>query len=389
MGNLFTRKVLVVIVTIVVIMTITGGIGVFAQEKKPLIIGSINPLTGTGAPGGINAKRGIDLAVDEINACGGVLGRPLKIIHEDDETRPQAAMDAIHKLININKVSLVMGTWASGCTVAAATYANKVGVPYINTIGTTQTVREIGPWVFSIIPDNIGMGRSTAEFAMKDSGQKVFSILTVNNEYGISLAKAMRKTVEEAGGKILDEVRYDSGKSNYRAELQRLVSHNPPHVLYSAYPQDSPIINKQAYELGIEPGLDKWYATFLMMCTMKSPAETIEGMKGVVPGGAGTATAVTERAKYFQEKFKEKYGFYSERAWAIYTYDAIWVAAIAINFAGSTEPEAIKKALPTAFRIYRGASAGGAKVVDEDGMQVYANFPTLIYHDGKYLPYEY
>jgi len=337
-------------------------------------------------------REEINLAVDEINACGGVLGRPLKVIHEDDETHPQAAMDAIHKLIDINRVPLVTGTWASGCGIPAATYTNKLGVPYINSCATTQNMREIGPWVFSVIPDNLAMGRAVTEFAIKDSGQKVFSILTLNNEYGISLAEVIRETVEKAGGKILDEVRYDSGKADYRAELQRLISHNPPYVLYNAYPQDAPVINKQAYELGIEPGLDKWYATFLIMSTTAIPPEVMEGMKGNECGGAYTGSsseeAETERVNNFHEKFKEKYGLYSDQPWAIFAYDVIWVAAIAINFAGSTEPEAIKKALPTAFRVYKGASAGGVKVVDEDGSQIYGTFPTLVCHDGEYLPYK-
>lgn len=369
------------VVRFITLMTVMLGFATTAVGAQPIVIGAINPLTGPNDFIGVDQKRGQELAKDEINEMGGVLGRVLKIIHEDSESRPEAGITAAHKLVDVNRVPLILGVFSSGVTLPIGAYTNEQGIVQINVASTSPKLREVGSYFFSIMGLDELMGSELANFAMEDTGQKKFSILVPNNPYGIGMRIWMKKTVEEAGGEILDVVEYELFKTDYRAELQRLFAHNPPAILYTAYGKESRILHKQAYELGLyEEG--KWYGGYITMCVGDAIPETAEGVKGLAPAYLGPA------AEHFRKAFKEKYGEDPASSFSAYAYDSAWVAAIAINFAGTTDADAVRKALYTASRIYSGASGGGDKTFDKDGMQATETYQTLIYRKGEYKHYE-
>ena len=253
------------------------------KEVKPIKIGALFPLTGASTHEGIDERRGVELAVDEINAAGGIGGRPLEVIFEDSESRPDAGVDAAHKLIDVDKVPVIIGVFSSGVTLPVSEYAQEQGVVVINPASTSPKIRDVGDYLFSTIGLDHLMGSEQAKFALEEGCTKA-SVLVPNNPYGIGMEEWMVKTFKEGGGEILDIVEYPLEQTDYRAEVQRLFAHDPPCILYTAYGEESRIITKQAYEMGL--GRDaKWFGGYLTLCTGTAEPETVDplpfrGMSG-------------------------------------------------------------------------------------------------------------
>lgn len=355
----------------------------FSAQQETTEIGMITPLTGGSAKAGLEMKRGAMLALDEINQAGGVLGRPLKIIVEDGESTAKASVDAAHKLVNIDGVPLIIGVWGSGPTIPTAEYTNSQGVVQIVGIASSPKVRNIGPYYFSGQPLDDIRGPMLARGAHNLFPEaKKYASIVVNNAFGVGIEKFFCKEVEEFGGECLVKVRYEGGKPNYRAELQRLFEVNPDVVNFVAYGKASKVILKNAYELGLEPN-DAWVAMYPDMWKTTVIPETAEGIIGLREGPKESPRMIRD----FEIPYREKYG--DEAAendlslYSYYGYDAAWMAAMAINFAGSMDPDDIRRAIPNVWKRYEGVT--GDKDVDEDGISVRIEQNWVKIHNGEYV----
>ena len=359
---------------------LTAGVSVSPVAAGPVTIGSIGPLTGTNAVQGLDMKRGEELALEEINAAGGINGNPLKIIWEDTESSAKGGMDAVHKLVEINKVPLIIGAYSSGISLPTGQWTNSKKVVQIAEASTSPKLRETGPYFFNIIGLDEVMGTMLAEFAL-ESGAETFASITVNNPFGIGVEIWTEKTVNKAGKKWLEAVRYNEKKTDYRAEIERLFAKKPEAVFFTAYGTESKLILKQAYEMGLKPSKG-WYADYMTMWSNEVIPESAEGIKGLVIG-----TTTGARLKEYQATYQKKYGKDAKQtAFGAYAYDATWVAALALSMAGSTDTDKIAKALHSVSKIYNGVT--GDKSFDKDGMQVTDYYSRNIYKGGKLVPYE-
>ncbi len=356
------------------------GIPAVSQAAGPVVIGSINPLTGSSAVQGLDMKRGEQLALDEINAAGGVNGHPLKIVWEDTESSPKGGMAAVHKLVEINKVPLILGAYSSGISLPTGQWTNSKKVIQIAEASTSPKLRDIGPYFFNAIGLDEVMGTKLAEFAL-ESGAQSFASITVNTPFGIGIEIWTKKTVEKAGKKWLEAVRYDEKKPDYRAEVERVFAKKPDVVFYTAYGTESKLIFKQAYEMGLTPPKG-WYADYMTMWSNEVIPETAEGVKGLVIGPSGGS-----RFKAYHAAYKKKFGKDAKQtAFGAYAYDATWLAALALNMAGTTNTDKVTKALYAVSKIYKGVT--GDKTFDKDGMQVTDYYQRMIYKKGKLYPYK-
>ena len=355
------------------------GMSVSSEAVEPVVIGSISPLTGTNAVQGLDMKRGEQMALEEINAAGGINGRPLKIIWEDTESSPRGGMDAVHKLVEINKVPLIIGAYSSGISLPTGQWTNSKKVIQIAEASTSPKLREIGPYFFNIIGLDEVMGTMLAEFAL-ESGARTFASITVNNPFGIGIEIWTKKTIDKAGKKWLEAVRYDEKKTDYRAEIERLFAKKPEVVFFTAYGTESKLILKQAYEMGLKPSKG-WYADYpTMWCNEVIPVSA-EGIRGLECGMTGGT-----RLEEYQAAYKRRYGKEAKQtAFGAYAYDATWIAALALGMAGSTDTDKIAKALHTVSKIYNGVT--GDKSFDKDGMQVIDYYQRMVYRGGKLVPY--
>jgi len=345
---------------IVLILTWVG-VANSASAKEPVMIGSISPLTGTNAVQGNDIKNGEQLAMEEVNAAGGVLGRPLKILFEDTESRPKGGIDATHKLVELNKVPVIVGAYSSGISLPTGEYTNSQRVVQISVASRSAHLRKIGPYFFNSIGLHEVMATELAKFAMEDSGAKRFASITVNDPFGIGIETWTKRYVDEHGGKVVTLVRYDERKPDYRAEIERLFSKKPEAIFFTAYGMESKLILKRAYEMGLTPPKG-WWADYITMWVNEVIPDTADGIKGLDSGiGFG-------RYEQYRSAYKKRFGKEPATAFGAYSYDAVWLVALAINFANSTKPDDIRKAMFPVSRIYYGAT--GDKIFDKDGMQV-------------------
>lgn len=357
-----------------------------ASSSDPVKIGVLLPLTGGAAAGGKKELIGMELAVEEINQMGGVLnGRLLKLIVEDTESRPEAGMDGVHKLVDVEKVSVIIGAHSSAVSIPTATYSNKKGVVQIALSSSAPSLRTIGPYLFTCMSTDEVMATDLVSFASQDSGEKDFAILTMNDSFGVGMADEMKKAIEAGGGKVLTEVRYEKGKSDYRAELQRLFAPKPKAILSVAWFQTSRIIQKQAYELGFYQSVNgAWYSPYINIAVASCIPETVEGRKGT-----RTVIGTGPRVDSFHKNYQQKIGD-SEKMAEMYTclgYDSVWVSTLAIKLAESIEADKVRDVLPTAFGLYRGMS-GEDLSVDSDGIRMNMKYARQVYNDGKLVNYE-
>ncbi len=359
------------------------GAGPVAAEEKPIYIGILAPITGTQAVMSEDLITGSVLAQEEINAAGGILGRRLELIIEDTETRPAPGMDAGRKLVGVDKVPVISGGFSSGVALPIAKYLQERGILGIFQPPTSPLFREVGSYIFlTNVLDNY-KGKVIAEFAIEDSGKKKFGLMFPNNAFGIMLMKETIKNLEKLGAEIVTEVVYELNKVDYKAELQRLFAKDPEVVIGTWYAKEGFVTVKQAYEMGLL-NVDKvpWYCpemTSSFAAAMEDIPEVLEGIKGLNPLAPGSL---------FMEKFKKKMGREPITAYAAMNYDALIMIAMAINFANSVDPTAIRDALPKIDDWYRGQSTGGDKRFDKDGMQGFGSYEKLIVKSGKNVPYE-
>jgi branched-chain amino acid transport system substrate-binding protein len=346
-------------------------------------VGILCPITGTQAVMSEDLATGFKLAQEEINAAGGIMGKPVELIIEDTETRPSPGMDAARKLIEVDKVKVLLGGFSSGVAMPIAKYCQERGILGIFSPCSSPHFKEVGSYIFLTNATDMAKGRVIADFALGDSGKKKFGLMFPNNAFGIALMEETIKNLESMGGEVTTKVVYELNKMDYKAELQRLFAKKPEAIIGTWYAKEGLVTAKQAYEMGLLD-VDKvpWYCPEMQSSLSTALEETpkvIEGIKGLNPLSAGSL---------YTEKFKKKLGREPITAYGAMNYDALIMVAMAANFAQSTDPKVIADNLRKVDDWYSGQSTGGDKRFDEDGLQGYGNYEKVIVKSGKIVLYK-
>ncbi len=222
---------------------------VLAESK--LKIGAILPLTGEGAFWGDSARKGIELALKD-RAANRAPGEPeIQVIFEDDRCDPKLAVTAFQKLTDLDKVSAIIGPGCSAGAMSAGPMANKSGVPML-TCTEADEISTIGNFVFRMWVPNGRVAVKLAGYAAQNLKAKRLAILTMQNDYGISIAKSGRREFERLGGAVVAEERYIPSSSDLRSELLRIKAKKPDAILVGNYIKDGILIVKQLRELKID-----------------------------------------------------------------------------------------------------------------------------------------
>ncbi len=369
-------KMLIVLI-LGIALVIVGANSQAAEEKEPIKFGSLVMLTGFLATPGLDMQRGEQIAVEEINAAGGVLGRKLELIYEDTESASEKAVEAVRKLIDIDKVKIVVGTYSSWSGLATGAITNKRHIIQMAVAPTSPQMRKVGPYFFNMSATDDILAPKLARGAFKVTGTKRWGSIIQNDPFGIGIEVHTCKTVEELGGECLVKVRFEHGEKDFRPELQRLFAAKPEAVFFTSQGEDAKLLLKQIYELGLKPPKGFW-ADYMTMWSSDAIPETAEGIRGWIAGAQATTDYVT--------KYREKYGEEPLTVWGAYAYDAVWTVSMAVNYAQTTDPEILKDVLPLIARRYNGVT--GDKTFDKDGIQSDEDIRWMIYHDGKLVPYD-
>jgi len=345
-----------------------------ARAQETVDIGAVLSLTGANATVGEDVRRGVMLGVEHVNAKGGVLGKKLNVIVEDSGGTPTTALNAARKLVSVDKVPVVMGEYSSGITLPMGQYLVKEGVTHLNIASSSVKIRDLGPSSYSLVGlENFGNKFSAADtYAL---GYRKVAMIAPNNAYGQGVLEGYKHEFEKLGGKVIAEVLYTAGQSTYRRELQQLSRSNPDAYVYTAYGQESAVLNREAFELGLRK--TPWYAILLSMSLSDTAPDIANGQLGMELG-----SVQGEPGRLYGEAFSAKYKEGFKTSYTGYGYDAVLMTAAAIDAAKSTESGAIQAALRQLGEAgYVGVT--GPIRFDQDGQRLDPPYDKLKYEGGK------
>ncbi len=322
-------------------LLIAGGAGALAlaagrvlpaqAAEDPFRIGALNPVTGAGGTYGPGMQKAILFAVDEINEAGGAAGRTLEVFAEDTQTTPDAAVTAVKKLIEVNKVQIVMGTWSSGITLAVMPITTEAGIPEMNTSGAPAiSTEDKDDLVWRFQATNGRFGRAFAEIA-EQRGFKRPATMAFNNASGIGNTEGFKEAWEAKGGEVVASVVYEPKRASYRSELQKVLAADPDVIVMGSYLPDTTIILREWYQSGHE---NKWIIPGWAANPKLVDALGPEVTQGVI----AVESIANEKApsyERFARMYKEATGNdASTNIYAAMTYDMAIVWALAMEAAG-------------------------------------------------------
>ena len=207
-----------------------------AKNADTFEIGGIFPLSGQVAVYGIEARNGIELAIAEINAAGGIAGKQVVLISEDDEGNPEKTVNAYKKLVTKDKVKVIIGSLTSGATAAITSLAQAQKVVLIAPAATLPSITSAGDFVFRACFIDPFQGTVGGRFAAQNLGKKRAAVLyDVANDYSVGLYENFKIAFEKAGGTLVAAESYSTGDKNFRAQLTKIKSANPDVVYIPDY----------------------------------------------------------------------------------------------------------------------------------------------------------
>jgi branched-chain amino acid transport system substrate-binding protein len=306
-------------------------------------IGEYASLTGSEATFGINSDNGVELAADQINSAGGVLGRKIKLVIEDDQSKPGQSSSAVEKLISSDKVVAVIGEIASSRSLEAAPICQNAKIPMVSPGSTNPTVTLTGDYIFRVCFIDPFQGTVMAKFALDTLHAKKVAILSdVTSDYSKGLAQYFTEYYKSHGGQIVIERSYSGGgkDKDFRAQLTAIKAAQPDAIFVPGYYTEAGLIGKQARILGIKVPLlggDGWDSPKLS----EIAGSALDGCYFSTHfSPADQSPKVQEFVKSYTARFKT-----APDGMAPLGYDAMMILADAIKRAGSTDGDKIREAL--------------------------------------------
>ena len=342
------------------LLLLLASLALAARAQDTIKVGEYASLTGKEATFGQSSHHGVVMALEELNAAGGVLGRKLELFFEDNQTKPGESATVAKKLISRDKVIALIGEVSSGRSLEVAPIAQAAHIPMIAPAATNPAVTEKGNYIFRVCFIDPFQGTVMAKFAANDlKAKRVAIISSVSNAYSVGLAKFFRETFTAGGGAIAVEQKYSEGDKDFRAQLTAVKAAGVEAVFVPGYYTESALIVRQARELGLTGpffGGDGWVSDKLLEIGG-------EALNGCYYSTHFSPEDSAPTAQAFVKKFKARWGSDNPDAFAALGYDAAYVLADAIKRAGTTDGPALRDAL-AATKNFSGAS--GITTLDKD-----------------------
>jgi branched-chain amino acid transport system substrate-binding protein len=334
--------------------TTTGG-----ANGDAIRIGEYACLTGQTASFGTASHQGAQMVIDDTNAAGGILGKQIKLITEDDQSKPGEAATAVRKLISRDKVVALIGEIASSRSLEAGPIAQQNKIPMVSPGSTNPNVTKIGNYIFRVCFIDPFQGTVMAKFALNSLKKTRVAVLTdVRQDYSVGLAQFFKEYFTKNGGTVVAEQSYSSGDQDFKAQLTSIKAANPEAIFVPGYYNEVGLIALQARELGITVPLmggDGW----------DSPTLTQIGgaaMEGNFFANHFSTEDTSPIVQDFIREFKKRFNRDPDGMAAL-GYDAARVLLDAMTRAGSSEPAKVRDAL-AATKDFQGVS--GKITIDEN-----------------------
>jgi branched-chain amino acid transport system substrate-binding protein len=321
-----------------------GGTGT-SGGGADILVGEYGSMTGGQATFGQSTHNGIMMAADEVNAAGGINGRKIKVLSEDDQSKPEEAPNAVQKLISQNNVMAIIGEVASSASIAAAPICQLNKVPMITPSSTNDEVTRKGDYIFRICFTDSYQGEYQAVFAdqwcsMNGKPKSMAMLTDVKSDYSQGLKKVVTAKFTALGGKVVGTQGYAQGDADFRSQLTALKATNPSIIYVPGYYTDIGQIAIQARDLGITVPLlggDGWESPRLIEIGGKS----LEGCIYTNHYFYGDPAPVVST---FVQKYKERYKQTPDSLAAL-GYDALKTLADAMKRATKLDGPSIRDAI--------------------------------------------
>lgn len=337
------------------------GLGTGCSKKTDEIpVGAYLSLSGADSTFGTDTREGIELAVDEQNAAGGIRGKKIHVIYEDDKSTTQEASQKVRQLIDRDKVVAVLGEVASSRSLAGGLVANNAHIPLITPSSTAVEVTQGRDWVFRVCFTDEQQGKVAARFVKNELKKNKAGIFyAAQDTYSSGLAKSFREEFTKLGGTIVVDKGYQKGETNFTTYLNELKAANPEVIFVPNYYNEMVQIARQAKQVGIPGSMfvggDGW-----------DSANLLEGAGAELEGAYFTNHYAPDvpwpNSKKFLAAFHEKYK-HDPSSLSAQGYDAARLLFDAMGRAPDTSPEALRKAIGET-KDFQGAT--GTLSIDKD-----------------------
>jgi branched-chain amino acid transport system substrate-binding protein len=298
-----------------------GGADNASGKKDPIKFGIIGPYTGPNAKPGQSMKQGVQLAVDEINKAGGISGRLLEPLFEDDASVPAQSVSATEKLVTKDEVAFLIGTFNSATTLADMKIIDREKVPMLVPIAVAIEITESGnKWVFRNAATNPMQAEQLMNYIYNNTKHRKFAVLHENTDYGKGLANAVKSYVAAKGGEVSAES-YSIGDTDFYAQLTKFKNSQPDGIIICGNLSEGSQITRQAKELGIQSQLYGFGG--LSSYDFNNLAGAAD--EGLICTSYFEVSSPNPLAQQFVKAYKGKYGVDPDM-FAAAIYEAVYIA---------------------------------------------------------------
>jgi len=320
------------------------------------------PLTGSNAKFGETEKKSYEIAMEEINAAGGVRGKKIVLEFEDSQGKPEVSRAIVEKLIDVKKQPVIFGEYSSSCSKAIASVAEERKVPYMVVTGATDDITQQNyKYVFRMNPTNAYYATSFMSLLNAVVKPKTIAILYESSDFGTSGAEDMVKQAQKAGMKVLVKEQYEKGAVDFKPILSKVKAAKPDVIYMVSYVMDAALLMRQIKELRIDANLYAGGAAgFALPEFIQNAKEASELVM--------TATLWSPQVKYpgakeFAEKYKKLYKDYPSYHGAE-AYSALYIIADVLKRAKEWTPDDIRVAMKATNMM---TAFGPIKFEDKEG----------------------
>lgn len=323
----------------------TGGKATQDTSGDTIKIGHYASMTGETSTFGVETDNGIHLAIKELNAKGGVLGKKFEVETQDDQSKPDEAKTVAVKFAADPSIVAVIGEVASTRSLNAAPVFQKAGIPMVSPSSTNPKVTKIGDYIFRVCFIDPFQGSVMAKFAAEDlKAKKVAIMRSQKSDYSIGLAEVFTENFKKAGGAIVADVSYNETDSDFRSQLSQIKGKSPDAIYIPGYYGEVGTIARQAREQGITVPLmggDGWDSPDLV----KGAGGPGKALEGCYFSNHYSKDDASPRVQTFVKAYQTDYNGAAPSGLAALGYDAMMIVADAIKRANSTDRAKIKDAL--------------------------------------------